>query len=145
MPRPLLSREERIEGFWLKVNKDGPIPADHPELGQCWLWFGAWDAKGYGNYKFDGIIMKAQGVSWLIAGNPKPAEGLELDHLCRLPQCVRPSHLEPVPHQMNMERGGQRLKTHCPQGHEYSPENTYVTKANARQCRTCHREKQRTS
>jgi hypothetical protein len=29
-------------------------------------------------------------------------------------------------------------KTHCPQGHEYTPENTYVVpKSGTRQCRTC--------
>lgn len=30
-------------------------------------------------------------------------------------------------------------KGRCPQGHEYTPENTYVTPYGARQCRTCRR------
>lgn len=38
----------------------------------------------------------------------------------------------------------QRAKTHCPHGHEYTPENTYVINRaggrTARQCRTCMRE-----
>lgn len=38
----------------------------------------------------------------------------------------------------------QRAKTHCPHGHEYTPENTYVISRSggrtARQCRTCMRE-----
>lgn len=36
-------------------------------------------------------------------------------------------------------------KTHCPQGHEYTPENTYAlpSRPTARYCRECHRAKQR--
>ena len=35
-------------------------------------------------------------------------------------------------------------KTHCPRGHEYSPENTYVTpsRPTARYCRACKRERE---
>lgn len=33
--------------------------------------------------------------------------------------------------------------THCPSGHEYTPENTYTCKKRSRQCRTCHRIRQR--
>jgi hypothetical protein len=32
-------------------------------------------------------------------------------------------------------------KTHCPQGHEYTPENTYYRANGARHCRTCMRER----
>ncbi len=34
-------------------------------------------------------------------------------------------------------------KTHCRQGHELTPENTYVTKEGWRQCRVCHNAKMR--
>jgi hypothetical protein len=32
-----------------------------------------------------------------------------------------------------------RAKTHCPSGHEYSPENTYIGHAGSRRCRACRR------
>lgn len=38
---------------------------------------------------------------------------------------------------------GNPAKTHCPQGHEYSPENTYNPPVGGRQCRACHRERER--
>ena len=31
-----------------------------------------------------------------------------------------------------------RNKTHCKQGHEYTPENTYISKRGGRFCRACH-------
>lgn len=31
-------------------------------------------------------------------------EGLELDHLCKNPPCVRPEHLDPVSHAENIRR-----------------------------------------
>ena len=40
-------------------------------------------------------------------------------------------------------RSLQRSKTHCPQGHEYISENTYIGKKGDRNCRTCHRLKTR--
>lgn len=38
--------------------------------------------------------------------------------------------------------GWQKKRTHCPKGHEYTPENTYrqPSKPNTRKCRTCARE-----
>lgn len=39
-------------------------------------------------------------------------------------------------------RHGQAAKTHCPRGHEYSPENTYVYRG-SRACRACNRAKAR--
>jgi len=36
-------------------------------------------------------------------------------------------------------------KTHCPYGHPYTEANTYLTKANQRQCRVCRTERQRLS
>lgn len=33
------------------------------------------------------------------------------------------------------------MKTHCPQNHEYTPDNTYTDKNGYRHCRTCRRER----
>jgi len=39
-----------------------------------------------------------------------------------------------------MNGAHQRAKTHCPYGHEYTPENTYQSPQRGdRQCRTCIR------
>jgi hypothetical protein len=37
----------------------------------------------------------------------------------------------------NARDNGQLDKTHCPQGHPYSEENTYRTARGHRQCRAC--------
>ena len=34
-------------------------------------------------------------------------------------------------------------RTHCPQGHEYTPENTYIQPSGSRYCRKCHAETMR--
>ena len=70
---------------------------------------------------------------------------MELDHLCRVIACWNPWHLEEVTHAENVRRGrgnGYREKTHCPKGHEYTPENTYrpPSRPTNRQCQTCRRE-----
>lgn len=45
---------------------------------------------------------------------------------------ARPPAIHP-----GVSKGYNRLKTHCPMGHEYSTENTYVTPAGGRKCKTC--------
>ncbi len=72
-------------------------------------------------------------------------EGMELDHLCRNRLCVNPNHLEPVTSRENTLRGETipaRLitVTHCPEGHEYTKDNTYTYK-NMRHCRECGKQR----
>lgn len=99
----------------------------------CSEWTGYKDKRGYGRVSTDGRKGRlAHKVAWERLFGPVP-EGLELDHLCMNPSCVEPSHLEPVTHQENMRRAGAagvmgpRLRSHCPHGHEYTPENIYTT------------------
>jgi len=71
----------------------------------CWVWNGGLTTAGYsqlsiGNDRQD----YAHRVYWERENGPVP-EGLELDHLCRNHSCVRPSHLEPVTHIVNLRRG----------------------------------------
>ena len=78
-------------------------------------------------------------------------DGLVLDHLCRNPPCVDPNHLEPITLAENNLRGEGCMakyaqRTHCPQGHPYDEENTWITTVGARRCRIRKRaENKRTS
>lgn len=113
----------------------------------CWLWTASL-CKGYGQIGQGqrGLRpLEAHRASWLIHRGPIP-DGTEIDHLCRNRACVNPDHLEPVPHRTNCLRGVGTAafnikKTHCPQGHKYTKENTYLWMLRGqpqRKCKTCH-------
>ena len=134
-----------LSRFWLKVNKGGPV---HPTLGTaCWLWTASLNSDGYGNFRFAGVSAKAHRIAYEMCVGPIP-DGLELDHLCRIPSCVNPAHLDPVTHVENCRRGlagkhGYHLrKTHCPRGHAYAGENLYARNGQ-RDCRECIRRRGR--
>jgi HNH endonuclease len=120
--------------FWAKVDK----------AGNCWEWL-AGKRSGYGRFKLNGHTVSAHRYAYELLRGPIPA-GLTLDHRCRNRGCVNPAHLDAVPNRVNALRGIgvgaiHATRTHCPQGHEYTPENTYrlPSRPNARYCRACHR------
>ncbi len=110
--------------FWAKVTKTET----------CWIWNGA-KASKYGHGKFG--KMKAHRWAYEDAIGPIP-EGLTIDHLCRVPACVNPAHLEPVTLAENLRRQGA-AKTHCPQGHPLSGPNLYRDPSGFRHCRICRK------
>jgi hypothetical protein len=111
-----------------------------PKTG-CWNWTGSINGKGYGYLSVDNRTMQAYKLAyeWKYGKIPR---GLELDHLCRNSACVNPDHLEVVTRRINQLRGntiGARnaQKTHCPYGHPYSNENTYIKPDGSRACKKC--------
>jgi hypothetical protein len=139
---PLLLEIPREDRFWAKVNKNGPIPEHSPDLGQCWIWTGG-TARGYGRFwAGQGKKALAHRYAYELIVGPIP-DGLELDHLCRVVLCINPSHLEPVTHQVNQQRGfspvrQQAEQTHCLRGHLFDEKNTRVRRGR-RECRACRR------
>ncbi len=143
---------EQIRGdnqarFWSHVDKFGPDGFHFKtgeNLGPCWLWTAADNNNGYGVFWNGERQTYAHIFAYVLLVGPIP-ENLEPDHLCRVRSCVRPFHLEPVTHLENVRRGKagawQAAKTHCPSGHEYSTENTYICRQGGRACRTCNRER----
>jgi hypothetical protein len=127
--RPIRARVSTAERYWSKVNKTD----DH------WLWTDTPNSGGYGTFKAHGQTYGAHHYGLILAGIDVPA-GLEIDHLCCVPLCVRPDHLEPgVTHQVNMDR---RALTRCKNGHEFTDANTYW-QAGSRLCRHCQADRHR--
>lgn len=105
--QPKLPRQPRsfdqVAAFWRKVTKtDG-----------CWLWTGARAGRAtlqYGNTRWSRRVRYAHRVAYELLVGPVP-DGLELDHLCRVPLCVNPAHLEAVTRSENVRRGYAARRT----------------------------------
>lgn len=138
--------EADLRRFWEKV------ATPDPDTG-CASWLAGKFSDGYGQFSLKGAPYLAHRVSYTLANGPIPP-GMVLDHICRNRACVAPDHLEVVDNRTNVLRGEgfaaeNAKRTHCPQGHEYTAENTYVSRPDKsapngrRHCRTCHRERDR--
>ena len=106
----------------------------------CWLWTGEIDGKGYGVITISSKRKRAHRIIYeLLVG--KIPEGLQIDHLCRVRNCVNPNHLEPVTQAENKRRNvpfrKEVLKTHCKNGHEFSEQNTKIRMRNGNPWRVC--------
>lgn len=138
-PLPLLPR------LWARTEVD-------PATG-CYRWTGGTQSgKGgddYGVISYQGRTRPVHVAAYEeLTGRPVP-DGHQVDHVaargCRYRDCWNFAHLEAVLPRVNVLRGTSPAalnaqKTHCPQGHEYTPENTRVADG-SRVCRTCDRER----
>lgn len=105
-----------IRKFWSLVDKNGPIVPFKELLGNCWLWMGGANGNGYGYFQLYGRPVSATHIAWEL-GHPykKFPPFKDAAHMCDVPRCVRPSHIEPMTHRDNIlmsileERHRQRL------------------------------------
>lgn len=95
------ARQPLADRFWPKVNKEGPLWNGT----RCWIWTASINPDtGYGQIYAGHGPRGAHCVAYELLVGLIPA-GLELDHLCRVRECVNPNHLEAVPHAINSQRG----------------------------------------
>ena len=112
----------------------------------CWLYAGTvnkddygvvWD-KVYGNYRLAHRVVYES-----LLGPIK--DNLPLDHLCRVPRCINPEHLDPVTLGENVLRGvgiaaSYARRTRCVNGHQFTANNIYYWKdKKCRFCKTCRK------
>lgn len=114
-PAPIAQRTNRqfghVKGQPIKyVNghqnkRPGPhwSSEDRGYITPCRIWLNG-TVKGYGTTKVAGRTRYTHIVEWEAVNGPVP-QGCELDHLCKQPRCGEPTHLEPVPHVINTQRG----------------------------------------
>lgn len=116
------------------------------EVEGCWLWCASTSRGGYAQFN-DGATM-TRAHRWIYEQTVAPIPtGMDLDHLCRVRDCVNPDHLEPVTRSENLRRGyaARPAKTHCANGHEFDASNTFQRSDGARGCRTCRNHASRAS
>ena len=111
----------------------------------CWEWTGYIERHGYGRWcgKVQGRMQRiyVHRLAWETLRGPIP-EGLQIDHLCRNRLCFNPEHLEPVTQSVNVRRSLEFRDgvAHCRNGHEKTPDNTFVSSDGSRRCRQCARD-----
>lgn len=163
-----LRRELKVDGTFVPEYTQAPPAAERilreavAGHGGCVLFFRRL-SHGYGRVDQGGRTVWAYRAVYEALVGQVP-EGKVLDHACHTRdtscpggegcihrRCVNPHHLEPVTEEENWRRGRSAsarnlAKTHCPAGHEYSPDNTIIGRRLGRlfrRCRTCHNERER--
>jgi hypothetical protein len=133
MPTGVYPRPSARSRFDAKVDRSG----------EHWLWTGGTTKHGYGVFWLDGHLVHAHRAALLFEGVAL-TDDQDVDHVCRVRLCVRPTHLEAVSHLVNVQRAlphrPSQLTDVCRHGHERTPENTYQRPDGFRACRPCQRE-----
>ncbi len=130
-----------------------------PQPNGCIHYTGTIDSNGYGKSTFPAGDSAHRAAYELFVG-PIP-DGFTIDHECHNAdetcvggptclhrRCVNWEHLSAKPSADNTKASDRSTgsinaaKTHCIHGHEYTPENTYVSpgRPGSRECRKCNRD-----
>lgn len=104
---------------------------------------------GYGQISINRWPKLVHCYIWEKENGPIP-DDLMIDHQCRVRACCNTEHLRLVTRQVNntenIEGANWQLmtaKTHCPNGHPYDDENTYLNPAGSRECLRCRSDRKK--
>ena len=98
-----------INGHGTRLSPVEYIEEDRGYKTSCWIWQRSKDKDGYGFITIDprpsGSRSGRAHVVYYERKYGKIPQGLFPDHLCRVPSCVNPDHIEPVTIAVNTQRG----------------------------------------
>lgn len=117
--------------FWAKTGRT-----------DCTIWTGAVNSKGYGCFAVGGVSYLAHRLAYEDVRGPI-ADGMTIDHMCRVRNCVNVDHLEVVTVAENnrRKRGGPMfLGGECSRGHRLTEGNAYKHPRGHVECRECRRQ-----
>lgn len=119
-------KQKLLSGF---VTQDG-----------CWMWTRGCARGGYGSVFIAGKTRRAHRVCYELIYGVTLTPDQFLHHLCNNKACINPFHLEITTQATHVDSAtfGNKEKTHCPHGHEYTPANTHWNRGGkSRECYTC--------
>lgn len=122
-----------------------------PETG-CYLYTGSKNNDGYGQIQFEHMTMRTHKIGIYLQLNLDPMlpYGPQVNHKCSNKHCWNPEHVYIGDQQENHSDAMRarthtsiqsKSKTHCPNGHEYTEDNTHIDKRGCRRCRKCNAER----
>ena len=116
-------------------------------MNDCIVWDRYVNDKGYGRRHHNGKFWLVHRLEWTLANGDIP-EGMCVLHKCDNPPCINLDHLflgtnvDNIADKVAKGRQARNYKTHCKNGHEYTPENTFIRKQGWKECRICIRTNQ---
>lgn len=114
----------------------------------CIEWTGPTNLHGYARIRWQGRDWQAHRAIWTQLNGPIPDDDdWTVDHLCRNRACQNVKHMEVVTRLENSIRGGglaiaqanNAARSHCPNGHRYTPDTIYMSAKGQRMCKVCKR------
>lgn len=129
--------ERQIRNFWLKVDKEGPLPDQtnphYAGLDRCWVWTDHKHKRGYGCFRIGRKMVKTHRAVWIITHGAIP-QNLCVMHRCDQTSCCRPDHLQLGTHTDNMHdmaaKGRNRQQSGDRNGSRLHPESRPRGEAN---------------
>jgi HNH endonuclease len=116
----------------------------------CHVFSGAKSGTGYGSIfvgsKKSRMVLGCHVLALFLERGPSGVQQETVNHLCGNRACCNPAHLQAASVRENVLHGNSMAarnaaRSHCVQGHEFTPENTKIRTDGGkirRACRKCH-------
>jgi hypothetical protein len=109
----------------------------------CIVWTGTVSSKGYGSKGYRGKTWNLHRIIYILEKGVELRTDEFVCHTCDNRRCINIDHLwvgSPSDNNTDAARKDRhyfKLKTHCPRGHEYPEQSTFMETGKGRNCQVC--------